>query len=183
MPNWCNNVLMIQGEHDEVQKLLDLIEGDSSLISFDRIITQPEALKGTNAFSAYKELAEENKRLYGASDWYDWNLKNWGVKWDASNSQLIYDKVSAVQFSGLRTVKIAFDTPWNSPEPVIRALASQFPNTNIYLTFDEPGMDFGGWHMYSKGEEVKSGECESFWNLSQYMDPNEEVFQNFPDND
>jgi hypothetical protein len=62
-------------------------------------------------------------------------------------------------------------------------LAKQFPNTNIYHTYDESGCDFAGYGMYSNGECVKEQETESFSALRLYYEPDEDIFDYFPDND
>jgi hypothetical protein len=33
MPNWCTNTLLISGEYDEVQRLLETVEADKTSLS------------------------------------------------------------------------------------------------------------------------------------------------------
>lgn len=47
-------------------------------------------------------------------DWYKWNNKYWGVKWDASDPYL-FDEI------------LCFDTPWNAPSySLFQAIADKF---------------------------------------------------------
>jgi hypothetical protein len=190
MPNWCTNTLLISGEPDEVQKLLDTVEDGNSSLSLSKLITTPEELKNTTAPSRNPEEEKQRLRdLYGAVDWYDWQVNNWGTKWDVE-ARIIGDTHANVNVSFLskvketkRVVTMEFDSAWAPPTPVIKHMAKQFPNTNIYHTYDESGSDFSGYHMYSNGECVKEQETESFSNLKFYYEPSEDIFDYFPDNE
>jgi hypothetical protein len=61
-------------------------------------------------------------------NWYNWNNRNWGSKWDArvnsaeiTDTKLIYD----------------FDTPWAPPVQVLEALAEEYPKLEITLRYLE----------------------------------------------
>lgn len=187
MPNWCTNVLLIRGEYEEVQKLLDTVEGDNSAFSLNKLLTTPEELKNTTAPSRTSE--EEKKRLrdmYGATDWYDWQVNHWGTKWDVeativndSHSEANHVFLSKLKDSD-RVVTMEFDSAWAPPVPVIKHLAAQFPNTNIYHTYDESGCDFAGYGMYSNGECVKEVETESFSSNRMFFEPSVDIFDYFP---
>ena len=89
MPNWCSNTLHIRGPKDEVENFIELIIDKTSRASATRkhcvfrgIIPMPEELENTDSPS--KETDERKAELmakYGAFNWYDWALKNWGTKW------------------------------------------------------------------------------------------------------
>lgn len=97
-------------------------------------ITTPEAMakylidKGS-ANLEEGEKAFDNQIMYGHKDWYSWAVDKWGTKWNAySQSE-----------DGLE--KIAFDTAWSTPEPVIRKLSEMFPTVIITLRYADE--DFG----------------------------------------
>ena len=46
----------------------------------------------------------------GCIDWYDWNCKNWGTKWNSYDVELMSPGV------------LQFDTAWDAPHPVIAKL-------------------------------------------------------------
>jgi hypothetical protein len=49
-----------------------------------------------------------NELKYGYQDWYDWSIENWGMKWNASDSQL-------VDYGNGRSL-LVFSTPWCQPK-------------------------------------------------------------------
>ena len=190
MPNWCSNTVIIKGEYQDVQRLLDTVESGKSKFSLNNLITVPYELLNTSAPSnATPEEKERLKALYGAVDWYDWQVNNWGTKWDveatisndshANNNPAFLSKLQ----TGNRVVTINFDSAWAPPSPAMKVLAKQFPNTNIYHVYDEPGVDFGGYAMYSKGECLKEEEGSSFYVMKTYFEPDDDIFDYFPDND
>ena len=46
--------------------------------------------------------------------WYNWRLKHWGVKWNASSTDINEDEDLVI---------IQFDTPWGDPTPFFQELA------------------------------------------------------------
>jgi hypothetical protein len=95
MPNWCTNTLMISGEYAEVQRLLETVEADKTALSLNKLITTPEELKNTTAPSRSPEEDKQRlKDLYGAIDWYDWQVNNWGTKWDVHQTFTIHTSLS-----------------------------------------------------------------------------------------
>jgi len=75
------------------------------------------------------------KARFGADNWYDWCLKNWGVKWDAANvNKSVY----------ARGITITFETAWGPPVGIIHALAAKYPELtfrNTYSVEGYPGTD------------------------------------------
>lgn len=63
----------------------------------------------------------ENEKRYGAADWYDWRIKNWGSKWNAYDTTPIYNDSKILRFC----------TAWNCVMPVIMELSRQFPDIII----------------------------------------------------
>jgi hypothetical protein len=176
MPNWCENSILIQGDPEEVGKLLSFIESGTKPISFDKIIVMPPQLKDQSSPVRDEEVEKENIKLYGAKDWYSWATTHWGTKWDASNPIIIYDNTTPMM-PGNRVVKMSFSTAWAPPIPVYKALAKLFPNTNIYATYNEPGVGFSGWEMYKEGKLVKKEEYDmSPDSILYYLNADEEIF-------
>ena len=59
-----------------------------------------------------QKCAENLVKKYGADNWYDWSLNNWGCKWDA-NSEPVEDG----------DYEFRFETPWSEPEGFIKKFA------------------------------------------------------------
>ena len=183
MPNWCENRLLIQGDPVIMEDLMNVVEESGNPFSFNKVIKMPDALVGGSAPERDETTQAKNVELYGAADWYDWANKNWGTKWNSSDTEIMSDDTD-IRSPGYRTVSIGFNTAWAPPLPVYDMLAVRFPDTNIYVCYDEPGMDFAGWRMYSKGKLVKEQEDPSYANMSQYYDPDANViFSYFPEDE
>jgi hypothetical protein len=69
-------------------------------------------------------------KKYGADNWYDWSLQNWGTKWNCSDA--------FINESGM-----SFTTAWSPPLPVIAVLAKKL-NKDLRMTYIEVGMAFCG---------------------------------------
>ena len=79
---------------------------------------------------------QDEAKERGLVDWYDWNIENWGTKWDA------YDV--DVHRPTAEELYITFDTAWAPPVPVIQAMQEQHPELSIFASFDEYGMMIRG---------------------------------------
>lgn len=83
--------------------------------------------------------------LYGATNWYDWNISNWGTKWNA------YDVKRHA--SGA----ITFDTAWSTPLRAMAALSEKFPTVTIKVEYaDEDTGNNVGYYILLNGEMVES---------------------------
>jgi hypothetical protein len=172
MPNWCDNNVMIKGGKEEIAAIREKINKDNNPFSFDAIKPMPTALRNVSAPARSNEdpqKVEFNVKKYGAADWYEWANGNWGTKWDSSEASLHVNSDELLHYS--------FSTAWAPPFPVYEALSEQFPNTNIFINYDETGGDFSGWKLYKDGMEQQSHEYDgSYGNMRMYMEPESDVF-------
>ena len=67
-------------------------------------------------------------------NWYDWNIDNWGCKWDASDS--------SVKWEGNDLV-INFNTPWGTPEKFLEKFAKMYPDVTLECFYFEEQGQFG----------------------------------------
>lgn len=81
-------------------------------------------------------LTEDEAREAGIRSWYDWNVANWGTKWDACHVQVIEDDLDD------GTLVYRFDTAWSPPVPVVEAMIEALPDFRVRLHATEPGMGF-----------------------------------------
>lgn len=171
MPNWCEDLLDIRGPKSErdrlkqqvrgtgecdetdskkhpAEKLVDVLENPREMqeLDFQKIIPMPSGLNGDSAPlpDASKEKDKERKKKYGAKDWYDWNVKYWGTKWNASEP-CVYEDGNKLSYT--------FQTAWSPPEPVVIALAKQFPKLELTLKYWETGMGYRGI-LKVKGDRI-----------------------------
>lgn len=79
-----------------------------------------------NLYKSGKQYVENYKK-YGYTTWFGWRWTNWGVKWNASESQIFDDGV-------------LFNTPWSEPAPIIIALIKKYPEINFILNCEYEDM-------------------------------------------
>ncbi len=180
MPNWVYNNITITGnkkdllafaekasqQHETLWKSGDgTIESelsDKSDLSFWNFIrpteeelpyyfghkVKPEDVEDPNA-TAEERLAK--KLTFSGADWYDWNVREWGTKWDASSVELETD-LSALDDGPNRSILYRFETAWSIPEPIFRAMVEQHPELDFDF-YSEEEQGWGAQFTSSDGEE------------------------------
>ena len=123
MPNWCSN--NVEFHNDNVAEVAKL---EAHLQFLDKREKGESAEAGLFAYFVPRPPEAED-------NWYDWNVSNWGTKWEAS----IYSWTKENDNS----ITINFDTAWSPPTALYEFLAG---NTEWYVTatYYEPGMSFVG---------------------------------------
>jgi len=71
---------------------------------------------------------------------YDWENRNWGCKWGASDVTLSYTGVKGRD----QLVEYDFQTPWAPPMEFMDCLAKLYPTMKFVLSYREEGMGFQG---------------------------------------
>ena len=91
-----------------------------------------------------KEMSEKFIEEFGHDNWYDWQVANWGTKWNA------YDQYS----NGDNFIE--FSTAWSTPYHAITALSVKYPTLRFEVEY--AGEDFGhnvGKYTFLDGECVE----------------------------
>lgn len=102
---------------DEIKKAVLDIDGK---VDFNLLIPQPLNIWRGNC-------NDEHKKMFGDT-WYDWNIKNWGTKWNAYESSVRFDDFYLV---------IVMQTAWSPPMPWFAALFNKFDLDFKVLWMDE----------------------------------------------
>ena len=82
---------------------------------------------------------------FSGDDWYSWNIRNWGVKWDANNDHISYGDPEKLKDTD--SLGYQFETAWSIPEPVFRAMVEQHPELSFTFGCEEEqgwGAEFSG---------------------------------------
>jgi hypothetical protein len=139
MPNHVTNRIEFYGEQRNIDKVLDLIKGEEECIDFNTIVPMP-----SNVFQG--NLGPKERAMYGANNWYDWSIANWGTKWNAYSSML--DKESNT---------MEFDSAWSCPLLVLDALAKLCYEHGVSFTGkwadEDTGVNTGVFESDCDGEE------------------------------
>lgn len=97
-------------------------------------------LEGSGVWKSAEEAAALGEKyalnvlLYGASQWYDWSIKNWGTKWPASNACACEGKGTGATFT----------TAWDPPVPVFEKASLTMPGTTFVLDFCDEDVPHNG---------------------------------------
>lgn len=156
MPNWCSNRLVVTGPEDAVQKLFTQVEGPHAVLDFNKIVPYPKEFLDRD--EEFRKLGWEGfKEKYGPkaidgynSGGYEWCVKNWGTKWNASYPER---ETTYNGLKGAETHALKFSTAWSPPEAVISTLHKQNPETSLTLLYKEEGMCFAGETSYLRKED------------------------------
>lgn len=170
MTNWVSNSIRIRGSKEELQRFaqqaggshkrmyhdltadgLAWVEGErDEHLSFWNFIKPDDSILDQYWGEEPRKSSLQEYLRHDSNHWYDWNVRNWGVKWDASSvyfedwgGELAYD----------------FETPWEFPEPVIRVMVEQYPTLEFTVRFlEEQG--WGGKAYGANGEFSITDEWE-----------------------
>jgi hypothetical protein len=89
------------------------------------------------------DLIKYNLETYGAKNWYEWCIKNWGTKWDVEG---------AGGRNGDDHASYTFDSAWGPPREAFIEISKNFPGLTFDLEYYEPGMCFCGRLEIQNGE-------------------------------
>lgn len=129
MPNHVTNIIEITDGNltkDRITEILESIKCDDAgigTIDFNKLIPMPDYIFRDN-------LGPEEREKYGQNNWYDWSIKNWNTKWNGYHFG---------KYEGGNS--ISFQTAWDAPHPVIKALSQKF--SGISFTHQWADEDIG----------------------------------------
>jgi hypothetical protein len=170
MPNWVFNHLTVKGDSKDVDKVKAQL---NSPYSREHTSWNPKTQtldKATTTYSnpvfafwnivrptdlyTYAQQSDPNadpKVAWSGDNWYDWNIRNWGCKWDvgiADDNHFVDTSMDELKDGG---VQYNFDTAWSPPSEAIEKLSSQHPNLTFKLYYEEE-QGWGAEVEYINGE-------------------------------
>lgn len=147
------NNLIVKGNKKDLEKLLKFVRGVDETgnilyFDFEKVLPTPQALLDTTSPCNDKKKTEKNLKEYGAKDWYEWRVNNWGTKSNTDNEVVI----SKPNDTGTE-LNFSFNTAWTPPIGIIRKLGKRYTKIYFCLYYFEPGTAFSGKFIMDKGEE------------------------------
>jgi hypothetical protein len=169
MPNWVYNSMSVSGSKETIAEFKELA-GRKAPTGFNSETGELTYDDKEEVLSFWNFKEPEDKALYfGASDykpegydtwtdsermahsmkfssngWYDWNIREWGTKWDACDVDLNDDSETSLGYS--------FNTAWSIPEPVFQAIVQKFPTLDFEF-WSEEEQGWGAEFTSSDGDE------------------------------
>lgn len=189
MPNWVYNYLTIEGSKEDISAIktqlnqpfqrqhdqwnpatgqmeLQDVLYPNPVFAFWNII-KPTDLEAYNKQSDHS-LPMKEQLMFKGDNWYDWNVRNWGTKWDVAVSHNdLYPETELIEEEDWsdRTM-YRFNTAWSPPLPAIENLSKQYPNVEFNLSYEEE-TGWGGEYLFVDGDGT---EIESYENKCRDCD-------------
>jgi hypothetical protein len=171
MPNYCSNKLVISGKPEHIAEFAKTLE--NGVFKLSQTLPIPEPLMGMciggciingERTSQWREVDGENVAMteaemdalraeYGAANWYDWSVNNWGTKWDAEADA----EVDSGEIYGW------FDTAWAPPIEWAVNVSKKYPELTFEIHYSEGGMGFYGTAVVTKGVLIEDYHEDDFW--------------------
>lgn len=138
MPNWSFNYLQVIGDKKEVAKFKEEIKGKDTALDFEKSVPMPE-----NIYRG--DLGTEEEEKYGKENcWYEWSIKNWGTKWNASEAEIIETEGEELIYK--------FETAWSPPVQWLISTSKKYPKLRFAMNYDEESEAFNGKIFVENGE-------------------------------
>jgi hypothetical protein len=142
MPNWVYNKLTVAGANH----VLDFFKEQAARPA--RAHDQDMDL----SFLNFVRPLHTEMAWYNDTGWYEWNINNWGCKWDAGRVDILENSP--------RRITYYFETAWAAPEFVFKAMAEQYPELDFYLWYEEE-QGWGGELVAKNGMAVRGKTWEA----------------------
>lgn len=133
-------------------------------------IRSEKSLDDPEWWSDTMKLAQEDK------GWYNWNVVNWGTKWDVAVKD--GDEYPETYIEGPTpngenlVVYYNFNTAWSPPMPALAKLSEQYPSLLFTLSYEEE-TGWGGECEFLRGEVIsemdyqnRCRDCDEYDTLS-----------------
>ena len=189
MPNWCFNTLTIQGPKDQVDYIKERLnkpykktfenwdtksmsmefkeyEFSNPVFAFHNIYNHIEDNVPNEVYLSQSNHSApiEEQLLFKGSNWYDWNVRNWGTKWDvAVSNDDNYPDTELLEHESKgedQWLVYKFNTAWSPPVPAMEKLSALVPNCVLTLDFEEE-TGWGGEYEFVNGKMTAESNYET----------------------
>jgi len=146
MPNWCQNTAVFK--HEDANQVTKLIAAFNDGCLFNAFVPCPEDLHeeteiGENFMERDAARIAANIKKHGYSSWYDWNIENWGTKWDVNGEE------GNAEETDTNTASLYFDSAWSPPIAFYNTMCDMGWEITAY--YFEPGMNYCG--VFDNGDD------------------------------
>jgi len=200
MPNWVYNSLSIEGSKEliaDVKRMLnrpfkkshDSWNSQTGQMEISETAYSNPVFAFHNIYNHIQDGVSDEEYLkqpdhtlpiaeammFRGNHWYDWNVRNWGTKWDvAIRHSEEYPETELIEEDDT-FLSYRFNTAWSPPVPAIDRLSQQYPDLEFNLYYQEE-TGWGGEYEFINGKgtelesyETKCMDCDSLDTL-EYCD-------------
>ena len=187
MPNWVYNYIEIEGSKEDISAIKEQLNKPFTRVhdSWNMETKQMELKEVTYSnpvFAFWNIIKPDNIEAYNkqpehkpnspldfsGDDWYNWNVRNWGTKWDvavADNEQYPDTELLDTEDWSDR-LGYKFNTAWSPPTEALAELSAQYPKVVITHSFEEET----GWGGEATIQDGSYEEIESYENKCRDCD-------------
>lgn len=170
MPNWCSNSITIRGEKEDIDRLETFLNEKEGKDWFDFFLPCPEELKDGGPVGFHDEPKPDLMEKYGATNWYDWCVENWGCKWNCDVHDWTRNDDS---------ITFWFDSPWGPPTELYTFICND-TDFSVDAEYHEEGMCFVGRFVDGENESYEYSDLDSLddipedlvenWNIREMLE-------------
>ena len=177
MPNWCYNYVTVKGDPKELRRLVEAMKiteknaqgEDYQTFGLNHLYPCPTELTKTTASFGHAHSPEHEQQMkdnlakYGVTDWYDWNIENYGTKWGACSMEM--DEGNLDEENG--SLHFHFESAWSPANGLMEKVSGLFPELIFGMHNTEEANFFACWFIFHNGKTVSDGDIPT--------DPSEEI--------
>lgn len=117
---------------------IEIIPSYDYFPDFEKIIAPPDCPE-------YRDEPSQEAVINHKNNWYNWNIKNWGTKWNSYS----HEKESFNTFS--------FETAWSGVPNLIQVMSIQFPGIEFDYEYSDEDTGYNcGSYKFLNGKIVES---------------------------
>ena len=210
MPNWVFNTLVVSGEKEALNKMLEQLNQpfvkhfpehkfedgkivwvadeqhyDNPVFAFWNILkpTDLDAYYETDVhkgnvnikkdadgkFDNASFMAEFVRSMSEDNDWYHWNCRNWGTKWDVAVSNGDEYPNTELEWTSDSDILIRFNTAWSPVHQILNVLSEQHPTLEFDYEYEEE-TGWGGTALFRGGVEVAESQYDTPMSHADYKE-------------
>jgi Ferredoxin-like domain in Api92-like protein len=169
MPNWCFNLVTIEGSEEDIKRVKEQLNKPFSQPYKDWKTNEPKIQMYSNPVFAFWNIVcppEDKYDLYHETNgwsngvksgdtpwnWYNFNNREWGTKWDvAVGDDAEYPETHLANETSTMLV-YSFNTAWAPPIGALNKLSEQYPSLSIKNEWEEE-QGFGATSVHKNGED------------------------------
>jgi hypothetical protein len=147
-------------------KVADYEEYNNPVFSFWNIVkpTDLEAYYGEEVHKKTNLTPEEFmpeflRSMKEDNDWYHWNVRNWGTKWDVCVSDDNEYPNTVMEITDDGDVMYRFETAWSPVGEALLKLSEMYPSLEFNYEYEEE-QGWGGIAIFKNGYEIGSDEWD-----------------------
>jgi hypothetical protein len=132
--------------------------------NFFNILSPDESVWDEYHGESPRNVSIEEAIKFASNHWYDWNVRNWGTKWNAYDVYVSdnLDNDKAKDY----TLTYEFNTAWSPPDGIIKLMPK-------FLSSISPNINFNWWYEEEQGwGGIYEGDSDEVMSTEEWDIPN-----------